>query len=408
MNETGMNETSQTVVEPFQIAVPQATLADLRERLARTRWPDEVAGANWDYGTNLGYMKALADYWQSTFDWRAQEAQLNAFQQFRAEVDGFGLHFIHERGKGPNPAPLLLLHGWPDSFYRFYKLIPILTDPARFGGDPADSFDVIVPSLPGYGFSDRPTEKGMTAGRMADLFAALMSALGYGKFAAHGGDWGSVITEQLAMRHADGLMGIHLTEVPFMRLFSLSREDASETERQMLDGIDAWNMSEGGYASIQSTKPQTLAYGLNDSPTGLAAWIVEKFCAWSDCNGDVERGFSKDELLTNVMIYWVTQTIGSSVRLYAEGGSGDWSEGAADDGMSEASGDWSSSPSARVEVPTGFAIFPKDIALTPREFAERFFNVQHFTEMPRGGHFAALEESELLTQDLRAFFRQFR
>ena len=376
-------------VEPFEVSIPQEVLADLRTRLANTRWPDEISGAGWDYGTNLGYLKELVDYWQYDFDWRERESSINRLSHFRAEVDGFGLHFVHERGEGPNPMPLLLTHGWPDSFFRFHKVIPMLTDPASYGGDPADSFDVIVPSVPGYGFSDRPTSKGFASERTANLFANLMSEeLGYGRFAAHGGDIGSGVTEKLAYAHADSLVGIHLTDVPYWHLFTISQEDLSDVEQEYLRAGQRWQMEEGAYALIQGTKPQTPAYGLNDSPAGLAAWIVEKFRSWSDCDGDVEKRFTKDELLTNIMIYWSTETINSSFRFYFE----------------------TDNPTAtgRVEVPTGVAIFPKDIVPAPRDFAERFFAVESWTQMPRGGHFAAMEEPELLAEDIRKFFRQFR
>lgn len=379
-------------VEPFEVSIPQETLDDLRTRLANTRWPDEVSGAGWDYGTNLGYLKELVGYWVNGFDWREQEEAINSLSHFRAEVDGFGLHFIHERGEGPNPMPLLLAHGWPDSFFRFHKLIPMLTHPASYGGDPADSFDVVVPSVPGYGFSDRPTSKGFASERTADLFAKLMSEeLGYGRYAAHGGDIGSDVTEKLADAHADSLLGIHLTDVPYWHLFTVTQDELSDAEQEYLQAGQRWQMEEGAYALMQGTKPQTPAYGLNDSPVGLAAWIVEKFRSWSDCGGDVERRFTKDELLTNVMIYWATETINSSFRIYyetqhnpPEGGTG------------------------RVEVPTGVAIFPKDIVPAPRAFAERFFAVESWTQMPQGGHFAAMEEPELLAEDIRMFFRRFR
>ena len=376
-------------IQPFTITIAQSTLDDLRDRLAHTRWPDEVQGAEWDYGTNLDYLKALAAYWQHEFDWRKQEVKLNQFAQFRADIDGFGIHFIHERGKGPNPLPIILTHGWPDSFYRMHKIIPLLTDPASHGGDPADSFDVIVPSLPGFGFSDRPHERGMTRERTAELWARLMTeALGYRRFAAAGGDIGSGVTQLLALAHPDLLVGIHLTDVGHP--LSDAQSDLSEAEKQYLSAVQQWVRREGAYAMIQSTRPQTLAYGLNDSPVGLAAWIVEKFRAWSDCDGDVERRFSKDELLTNVMIYWVTETINSSVRTYYEVSPPPLS------------------PGQHIEVPAGVALFPKDISLPPREWAERSLRVQRWTEMPRGGHFAALEEPELLVEDIRAFFRPFR
>ncbi len=378
-------------VEAFTMNISQATLDDLHNRLAHTRWPDEIEGAGWDYGTNLDYLKSLVTYWQNQFDWRAQEARLNHFAQFRAEIDGFGIHFIHERGKGPHSLPLILTHGWPDSFFRMYKIIPMLTDPASYGGDPADSFDVIVPSLPGYGFSDRPNARGMTTVHTATLWARLMTeVLGYRRFAAAGGDIGSGVTRFLAVAHPDVLVGIHLTDIGLP--VSSEIPDLSEAEKQYLNAVQQWRMQEGAYAMQHSTKPQTLAYGLNDSPVGLAAWIVEKFRTWSDCDGDVERRFSKDELLTNIMIYWVTETINSSIRMYYE--------------------NVRMSPPLKagqhIEAPAGVALFPKDILLPPREWAQRSLRIQRWTQMPRGGHFAALEEPELLVEDLRAFYRSLR
>jgi pimeloyl-ACP methyl ester carboxylesterase len=382
-------------LESFTINIPQATLDDLRERLAQTRWPDEVEGAGWDYGTNLQYMKELTDYWQHQYDWRKHEAELNTFAQFKAEVDGVGIHFIHERGKGPNPTPIILLHGWPDSFYRMHKIIPLLIDPASYGGDPADSFDVIVPSLPGFGFSDRPRERGTTSIRTTELLARLMTdVLGYKRFAAAGGDIGSRVTRLLALAHPESLIGIHLTDVGFPReiAFPPDLSNPSTAEQQFLGSVQRWFMQEGAYAMLQSTKPQTLAYGLNDSPVGLAAWIVEKFRAWSDCGGDIEQRFSKDELLNNIMIYWVTGTISSSARLYY------------DDGHA--------APQLKqgqyIEVPAGVATFPKDLTLPPRELGERYLRVQRWTQMSRGGHFAALEEPELLADDMRAFFQDLK
>ena len=359
--------------------------------MARTHWTDEIEGAGWDYGTHLGYLKELTDYWRDGFDWRAREAELNSFDQFRAEIDGFGVHFVHERGKGTEPMPILLLHGWPDSFYRFHKMIPMLTDPARFGGDPADSFDVVVPSLPGFGFSDRPRERGWGQEQDAALFHRLMSeVLGYERYAAHGGDGGSPISQTLARSYPESVVGIHLTDIGlYDKAAQLDRSTFSEAEQRYMNAMERWSFEEGGYVMIQGTRPQTLGYGLNDSPAGLAAWIVEKFRAWSDCDGDVERSHSKDELLTNITIYWVTQTINPSIRTYYEG-MHSWSQ-----------------PATRVEVPVGMALFPKDNP-PPRELAERFFNVRSWTEMPRGGHFAAMEEPELLAEDLRTFFRRFR
>lgn len=375
----------------FTVDIPQRTLDDLRERLAKTRWINEVEGAGWNYGTSLAYLKELVRYWHDEFDWRAQETTINRFRHFRADVDGLSIHFIHERGKGENPLPIVLTHGYPDSFLRFQKLIPLLVEEKD-----GISFDVVVPSIPGYGFSDKPEQKGMLF-QVANLWAKLMTEhLGYERFAAHGGDWGSTITEHLARSYADSLIGIHLTDAPFFHIFE-KPDELSSTEEEFLARNKKWQREEGGYAMIQSTKPQSLACGLNDSPAGLAAWLVEKFRTWSDCNGDVETRFTKDELLTNITLYWVTETINSSFWLYYDAvnaGATTW--------ISETIKKWLGSSG----VPTGFASFPKDINPPPRSWVERFFNVQHWTEMPRGGHFAALEEPELLAEDIRAFFSE--
>ncbi len=305
------------MIRPFTVHVPQSILDDLSSRLARTRWPDEVYGAGWDYGSNLAYMKELLEYWRDGFDWRAQEKALNQFAHFRAEIDGQGIHFIHERGKGHNPMPLVLLHGWPSSFLQMLKIIPLLTDPASHGGETSDSFDVIVPSLPGYGFSDRPREKGMTVSRIADLFETLMTEeLGYRRYAVRGSDIGAGVAIQLALIHPDSVVGIHLSGTN--PRIDYIPPNLSPAEEQFLKDAEDWRKTESGYAMIQSTKPQTLAFGLNDSPAGLVAWIVEKFRAWSDCNGNVEKRFTKDELLANLTVYWATEIISSSIRLSHE------------------------------------------------------------------------------------------
>lgn len=384
-------------VRRFEVNVPQETLDDLRERLANTRWTDEIKDADWDYGTNQSYLKKLVNYWRNKFDWRKQEEAINKFAHFRAKVDGLNIHFIHERGTGDKPLPIVLTHGFPDSFFRFSKIIPMLTDPIAHGGADEDSFDVIVPSLPGYGFSDKPKEADVTA-RVGDLWAKLITEeLGYKRFAAVGGDMGSGVTQQLALAHADSLVGIHLTDVPWQNFtaYNMSGDVSklSETEKRYFQEAQQWMMMEGAYAMIQSTKPQTLAYGLNDSPVGLAAWIVEKFRAWSDCEGDVESRFSKDELLTNLTIYWATETINSAFLYYYEP-------------THQPLAPFAEKP---VETPTGFAMFPKDLTPAPREWAERFFsNIVRWTEMPRGGHFAAMEEPELFVEDIRTFFRPLR
>lgn len=378
-------------VESYEVKIAQETLDDLRRRLAAARWTDEVSGADWGYGTNLSYLKKLVKYWRDEFDWRAQEKSINDFAHFRAEVDGLGLHFIHERGKGANPLPLVLLHGFPSSFLQMLKIIPLLTDPAGRGADAEDSFDVIVPSLPGYGFSDRPRERGMSVARMGELFAKLMTEeLGYERFGVRASDLGAGVSRQLALAHPDLLIGLHHSGTsPYVMQMP---QDLSKAEQKFVEEARQFQMSEGAYAMQQSSKPQTLAYGLNDSPAGLAAWVVEKFRAWSDCDGDVEKRFTKDELLTNLTTYWATETINSATRLYYE---------TAHDQSAAGAG-------ARVEVPTAMAMLPKDLVRAPREWHEREYNVARWTELPRGGHFAEWEEPELLAADIRAFFRALR
>jgi pimeloyl-ACP methyl ester carboxylesterase len=378
-------------LEPFQIHVPDEVLEDLRERLARTRWPDELADAGWEYGTNRDELQGLVGHWLRSFDWRKQEEKLNAFPHFRARLDATNVHFIHARGRGPRPLAIVLTHGWPSTFFEMLKLVPLLTDPAAHGGDPADAFDVVVPSLPGYGFSDAPAAAGLAGDGIAALWVRLMDELGYARFGAHGGDIGAGITTRLGLRHADRLVGIHLTAVagPYRGPGS---PPVTPEEEAYLEGARRWGEEEGGYSHLQRTRPQTPAYALNDSPAGLAAWVVEKWRAWSDCGGDLERRFTRDELLTNVTLYWATGTIGSSMRLYREGRLHGRPFGPAD----------------RVTVPTGVALFPADIENPPRSWAERTYIVERWTRMPRGGHFAALEEPELLARDLREFFRPLR
>ena len=381
-------------VNAFKIEVGNKVLDDLRRRLETVRWPDQIPNSGWDYGSNLDYLKELVEYWRSGFDWRAQEAKLNLFHHFKSQVDGLDIHFIHERGQGPNPIPLVITHGWPSTFFEMHKIIPLLADPGAHGGDPADAFDVVAPSLPGFGFSDRSAEPGMDVQRVAGMWNKLMTEnLGYPRFAAQGGDIGAGVTARLGHDHADSMIGIHLTSVnrPAPYLGPGSRE-LTEAEQAHLGQRERWQQDEGGYNHIQSTKPQTLSYGLNDSPVGLAAWIVEKYRTWSDCGGDVERRFTKDELLTNITIYWITQTIGSSVRMYYDNQRGTWVMG----------------KDERAPAPAAVAVFPAEISRPPREWAERSYDVCRWTEMPRGGHFAALEEPELLAADVRAFFRPYR
>jgi pimeloyl-ACP methyl ester carboxylesterase len=381
-------------VQTFRLHVPEQTLSELNSRLAQTRWPDAIVNSAWDYGASLSYMQEIADYWRAQFDWRAQEESINDFNHFRAEIDGSSIHFIHERGRGQNPLPILITHGWPGSFVEMLKIIPPLVDPASHGGAAEDSFDVVVPSLPGYGFSDRPTRPGMNAFRIAELWAQLMDGLGYSRFGAQGGDWGASVTTCLGLKYSAKLVGLHLNYIPgsYKPFLGPGARTFSAAEDAFLKAQESWLQAEGGYAHVQATKPQTLGFALNDSPAGLAAWIIEKFRDWSDCDGDVERRFTKDELLTNVMIYWTTQTIHSSMHLYYEGRQRPLHFKADD----------------FVESPCAIAKFLKEAPFPPRDWVERGYNVKRWTEFPRGGHFASMEEPELLVEDIRAFFRPLR
>jgi pimeloyl-ACP methyl ester carboxylesterase len=382
-------------VTPFRINIDPSTLDDLGRRIGDTRWTDEVKNAKWKYGTHEVYLKELCHYWQHEFDWKVQEKYLNSFPHFKTTIDDIGIHFIHQRGEGKNPIPLILTHGYPDTFARFLKIIPLLTKTDENGF----SFDVVIPSIPGYGFSDIPKEKGVDTKLISGLFVKLMTErLGYEKFVAHGGDSGSGITEDIALYHEESLTGIHLTDVPWQHGLK-QPENPSEAEKKFFAAMSRWQQTEGAYAFIQSTKPQTLAYGLNDSPAGLAAWIVEKWNSWSDNHGDIENSFTKDELLTNITIFWVTQTINSAFRLYYE------SMQSLMQAMYNPLNKLNpfDKTGEKTIVPTAFALFPKDIATPPRDFANRFFNVQRWTEMPTGGHFAAMEEPQLLADDIRIF-----
>jgi pimeloyl-ACP methyl ester carboxylesterase len=379
---------------PFRVKVPEEALEDLRRRLARTRWPDQIAGSGWEYGADLAFLRGLTEYWRDGFDWRAQEEAVNRLPQLRVDVEGVGIHVVRQPGRGPRPLPLLITHGWPGSFLEMMTVLPRLADPAAFGGDPQDAFDVVVPSLPGYGFSDRPAAPGMSNQRIADLWAGLMSALGYERFGAQGGDWGAGVSTWLAVQHPQRVAGLHLNYVPgsFQPPIGPGQPELSEAERAFLKERSRWWREEGGYAHAQATRPQTLAVGLNDSPAGLLAWIVDKFRAWSDCGGDVLSRFTRDELLANVTLYWVTETIHSSMRLYFESQRAllQFEEGQG------------------VPVPCGVARFPLEAPSPPREWVARVYDVRRWTEMPRGGHFAAMEEPELLVDDIRAFFRPLR
>ncbi|MDN8614908.1 epoxide hydrolase family protein [Variovorax ginsengisoli] len=378
---------------PFQLHVPEAAITDLRERLARTRLPDQAPGEPWAYGTDLAWMRGLIAHWLHEFDWRAQEARLNAWPLFSVPLAGIDLRYLHVPGVGPRPMPLLLSHGWPGSIFEFMDLIPRLADPARFGGDPADAFTVVAPSLPGYGLSFAPGQPRFSVEQIADAFASLMSqTLGYRRFATQGGDWGASISARLGLVHAERTIGVHLNLLPLRRDPAALVDDDDAARRYRID-LDRWLSEETGYSTQQGTRPQTLAFALTDSPVGLAAWIVEKMRAWSDCNGDIESAFSKDEILANVSLYWFTGAIGSSFWPY----------------YARQHGPWPIPDGETVGVPMGYCEFPKEIVRPPRSLAARTFtDIRRWSVMPAGGHFAAMEEPEALAAEIRAFYRPLR
>ncbi len=346
-----------------------------------------MPGDGWDYGANLDYIKELCAYWQDGFDWRAQEAKLNEYPQFMATVDGLDFHFYHVKGKGPSPFPLLLVHGWPGSVFEFLHLIGPLTDPAAYGGDPADSFDVVVPALPGYGFGGQPTERGWGPTRTAKAYDTLMTeVLGYDKYGTQGGDWGGIITARMAANHADHVAGSHLNFI-----IAPPPANPSEADKPLADARAVFQAQETAYSALHGTKPMSLAIAQSDSPAGMAAWIVEKFRTWSDCDGDIESVCTKDQLLTNIMFYWATNSNDSASRMYYES--------RRDPGMV-----------ARTKVlpPIGVAAFPKEIYRSKREWAEPMYNIVRWTEFEKGGHFAALERPDDLLGEVRGFFREIR
>lgn len=376
----------------FRIDVPEAALDELLIRVRNARLPHSIPGSGHAYGLDVEYVRGLVGYWGEAFSWRERERAMNAFQHFTMPVENLRVHFIHERGEGAACIPLVLTHGWPGSFLEFKKLIPLLTHPSRHGGDACDAFDVVVPSLPGFGFSEAAPMPGMNNRRVARMWAELMRGLGYARFGAQGGDWGAGVSTWLAREFPSRLIGVHLNYIPGSYAPLTGGTVLRSEESAFLGERDRWRAAHGGYAQVQMTEPQTLAYALSDSPVGLAAWMIDKFRSWSDCGGDVERRFSKDELLENVMLYWLTHTIESSMRLYYESRATPLHFDAGE----------------RVDVPTGVAVFPREAPLAPRSWVERVYNVVHWTEMQAGGHFAALEEPVSLARDIRAFFRPFR
>ena len=379
--------------EPFTLPAADAAIEDLRRRLRATRWPDAPDtpdDAGWSAGADVAYLRELVAYWADEFDWPAQRAALERHPHFRVRLGGLGIHYIHARAAAPGAMPLILSHGWPDSSWRYSKVIPLLTDPAAHGADPADAFDVVVPDIPGFGYSDHPLDSALDSIGVADLWAQLMDVLGYPRFGAAGGDIGSHVSRYLALDHPDRVVAVHRTDGGLATL-GIDPAELEPEERDWVKEVAGWVATEGAYAVMHRTKPQTAAVGLTDSPAGLAAWIVEKLRAWSDCGGDIETRFTKDEILTNVTIYWLTGTIGSSMRMYRAN---------------------AAIPPAqlarRVEVPSGFSLFAGDVVTPPRRWLERTTHAVRVTEPPRGGHFAPFEEPELYAEELRAFFRPFR
>jgi pimeloyl-ACP methyl ester carboxylesterase len=380
-------------VRPFRSETSQEQLEDLAGRLAGTRFAPPLSGQDWTHGTPPGYLAGLLEYWRTKFDWGAAETRLNALPQFLTEVDGNTLHFVHAKGVGPRPFPLLFSHGWPGSFYEVTKIIGPLTDPAAHGADPADAFDVVAPSLPGFGFSPHPGTPGMNPTAIAALFNKLMTELlGYSRYGAQGGDFGAQITSRLGRDHRDHVAGIHLNLMGATPV--LDSVPLTLAEETFVAQAEHFFAAEGAYAQIQGTRPATLAAGLSDSPAGLAAWIVEKFRAWSDCGGDVESVFSKDEMLTDITLYWLTNSIATSARLYYE--------------TMHTEGMLGRNVPGYVDTPTGFASFAKDNFTPPEEWVRRAYNLTRFTTFDRGGHFAALEQPEALVTEIREFFRPLR
>jgi len=388
---------STPVAQPYEIAIPQAALDDLAVRLARTRFADDFANDDWSFGLPDSYLRELVAYWHDGYDWRAQEAAMNRLANHRVDLDGVPIHFVHERGRGPAPIPLILTHGWPWTFWDYHHLIGPLSDPAAHGGDPHDAFDVIVPSLPGTAFSSPLRTPGIGVTQTADLWVRLMrDVLGYDRFGAGGGDSGAFVSSWLGHAYAPHVIGVHLNfpaPISMAALGTIRDDDYAPeelawlTERAQARGTAA-------HMVVQTEDPQTLAYAMNDSPAGLAAWIVARRRNWSDCDGDVERRFSKDDLLTTVSLYWLTETFHTSVRFYAESWRAPWPR--------------AHDREPPIAAPTGVAVFPKELVRVPRRFMERQANLTHWTVMPRGGHFAPAEEPDLMVEDLRAFFRDLR
>lgn len=377
-----------TEIRPFKIEIPDAEIEDLRRRLASTRWPEKELVDDWSQGIPLSYVQEVCAYWGEKYDWRSREALLNQWPQFMTEIDGIDIHFIHVRSKHEDAMPLVITHGWPGSVVEFQKVIGPLTDPTAHGGDASDAFHVVCPSLPGYGFSGKPTKTGTSVGKIGAMWGQLMARLGYDKYAAQGGDWGAMVTSAIGIQDIEHCVGIHLN-MPIVAPDPETMSDMTEQEKSALAGIQHYTEQGSGYSKQQSTRPQTLGYGLTDSPSGQAAWVLEKFHAWTDCNGHPENVLGRDELLDNVMLYWLSGNAASSGRLYWES----FNSVAMDD----------------ITIPVGCSIFPKEIFRCSRRWAEkRFKNIIHWNDMKVGGHFAAFEQPEAYVGEVRTCFRSLR
>jgi len=383
---------ADALIQPFKIDVPEADLRDLRDRLARTRWPDDLPGVGWDYGVPAGYLGELADYWRNRYDWRAQEAQLNRYPQFTTTIDGQKIHFLHVRSPRNDALPMVMTHGWPGSVAEFLDVVGPLTDPLAHGGTAADAFHLVIPSIPGFGFSGPTHEKGWNVARVATAWATLMDRLGYARYSAQGGDMGALISPELAYVDPEHVVGIHVNAatvgfIPWGEVDAAEAETFTETEKASMARLKNFLSEGNGYFQVQATRPQTLAYGLNDSPAGQLAWIVDKFHEWT--HGPMEKAVGRDRILTNVMFYWLTGTGGSAARSYYEN--------------MHMAPSWGRQPS---RVPVGVAHFAEDVAI--RRYGEKTYNIVHWSDFDRGGHFAAMEAPDLFVKDVREFFRPLR